>query len=567
MNKKKMEKRVKAAFYRASDGLFNDILADCQKERMLIPMENQTRNTSTAVLESERTEKHSEVRRASSWRRPRVALAAAAAVVVLALSGMFAFQQIQVNRIATIVTLDLNPSIQLDANRNDQVLAVHALNEDGNRVLKDMRLEKTDLNVAINAIMGSMLQAGFLADDINTFLVSVDNPSSEKSAELRNLISGQLETLMASNSLDGLIISQKLAVDDDVSAIADQYGISLGKAYLLRHIHDGYPEISLDVLSAMKIGELADLFAHTIAEDDDVELRGYQPDDDQQQWLDRASVLAMLAERWDLDPASIRSASIELEDDDQPIYVVVFKDGDQVYRAIVDAMSGDLIREEHQQAPSPAPTEPPAATPTVKPTETPSATTAPTRQPTKAPTEPSPTAKPAETTPRPTSTPAPTTAPQQQMLSAAAARKMVIDRFGGIIQKIEYAYDDTNPKYKGEALKDGYKVVFEINARTSGWAKWDVSNDNSWDSFAHALPDMISIDQAARSVVDKSGQANTFVQKIDFLWDDEEPLYQGEAFNKGVKYSFEIYAYGGGYQKWDVSTGDETWSEKYFNVR
>ncbi|NLO36980.1 MAG: hypothetical protein GX112_11610 [Clostridiaceae bacterium] len=372
---------------------------------------------------------------------------------------------------------------------------------------------------------------------------------------------------MASNSLDGLINSQKLAVDDDVSAIADQYGISLGKAYLLRHIHDGYPEIALDVLAAIKIGELADLFAHTIAGDDDVELRGYQPDDDQQQWLDRASVLAMLAERWDLDPASIRSASIELEDDDQPIYVVVFKDGDQVYRAIVDAMSGDLIREEHQQAPSPAPTEPPAATPTVKPTETPSATTAPTRQPTKAPTEPSPTAKPAETTPRPTSTPAPTTAPQQQMLSAAAARKMVIDRFGGIIQKIEYAYDDTNPKYKGEALKDGYKVVFEINARTSGWAKWDVSNDNSWDSFAHALPDMISIDQAARSVVDKSGQANTFVQKIDFLWDDEEPLYQGEAFNKGVKYSFEIYAYGGGYQKWDVSTGDETWSEKYFNVR
>ncbi len=575
MNKKQVEKRVKTAFCRASDGLFNDILADCQEERMLTTMDNKTQTAGTTVLEPEITQRRSKSGPDRAWRRPRAALAAAAAAVILVLGGVIAFQQIQVNRIATIVTLDLNPSIQLDANRKDQVLAARALNEDGNRVLKDMRLEKTDLNVAINAIMGSMLQAGYLADDINTFLVSVDNPSTEKSSELRNLISGQLETLMTSNNLDGLIISQKLDVDDDVSAIADQYGISLGKAYLLRHIHDGYPEISLDVLSAMKIGELADLFAHTIAEDDDVELRGYQPDDDQQQWLDRASVLAMLAERWKLDPDSIRSASIELEDDDQPIYVVVFKDGDQVHRAIVDAISGDLIREEHQQAPSPAPTEPPAATPTVKPTGTPSATTAPTRQPTKAPTEPSPTAKPAETTPRPTSTPepttkptaTPTTAPQQQMLSAAAARKMVINRFGGIVQKIEYAYDDTHPKYKGEALKDGYKVVFEINARTSSWAKWDVANDNSWDSFAHALPDMISIDQAARSVIDKSGQANTFVQKIDFLWDDEKPLYQGEAFNKGVKYSFEIYAYGGGYQKWDVSTGDETWSEKYYNVR
>jgi hypothetical protein len=58
-----------------------------------------------------------------------------------------------------------------------------------------------------------------------------------------------------------------------------------------------------------------------------------------------------------------------------------------------------------------------------------------------------------------------------------------------------------------------------------------IANDNSWDSFAHALPDMISIDQAARSFIDKVGQANTFVQKIDFLWDDEKPCTR-RTFNK-----------------------------------
>ena len=85
----------------------------------------------------------------------------------------------------------------------------------------------------------------------------------------------------------------------------------------------------------------------------------------------------------------------------------------------------------------------------------------------------------------------------KMMLSAEDARKMVVDRFGGIIQKIEYNYDDTNPQYKGEALKKDNKLVFEINANNGTWAKWDLGNDNSWDSFARALPNLITIDQAA----------------------------------------------------------------------
>ncbi|MDD4745428.1 MAG: hypothetical protein PHN53_12550, partial [Eubacteriales bacterium] len=144
MNKKQVEKRVKTAFRRASDGLFNDILADCQEERMLTTMDNKTQTAGTTVLEPEITQRRSKSGPDRAWRRPRAALAAAAAAVILVLGGVIAFQQIQVNRIATIVTLDLNPSIQLDANRKDQVLAARALNEDGNRVLKDMRLEKTD---------------------------------------------------------------------------------------------------------------------------------------------------------------------------------------------------------------------------------------------------------------------------------------------------------------------------------------------------------------------------------------------------------------------------------------
>src|SRR5690606_13996632 len=136
-------------------------------------------------------------------------------------------------------------------------------------------------------------------------------------------------------------------------------------------------------------------------------------------------------------------------------------------------------------------------------------------------------------------------APEQSAssrMSAGDARKAVLAKFGGIVQKIEYNYDERNPLYKGEALKSGNKVVFELNARTKSFKKWDVGNDNEWDEFSHALSSMITMDQAANSVINKSGKSDTFVQKIEFDWDDEEPMYKGEAFNRGVKISFEIDA-------------------------
>lgn len=170
-----------------------------------------------------------------------------------------------------------------------------------------------------------------------------------------------------------------------------------------------------------------------------------------------------------------------------------------------------------------------------------------------------------DTSQNPVTTPPATSTSER--LSAADARKMVTDKFGGIIEKIEYTYNETNPLYKGEALKKGYKVVFEINARTKQITKWDVGNDNKWDEFAHALSSFITMEQAAAKVIEKSDLGNTFVQKIDFKYDGDETIYQGEAFNKGVKYVFELYAKSGQFKKWTVNGGDETWAKQYYNVQ
>lgn len=152
-------------------------------------------------------------------------------------------------------------------------------------------------------------------------------------------------------------------------------------------------------------------------------------------------------------------------------------------------------------------------------------------------------------------------------MSALEARQKVEARFGGIIQKIEYAYDGNNPQYKGEALRKGQKVVFKLNARTGNWEKWDVSNDNMWDNIAPYLSQLKSMNSVAAGVISRSGKTDTFVQKIELNWDASKPIYQGEAFNRNVKYSFEVNGYTGNYQKFTADWGDETYVKQYANVR
>lgn len=144
-----------------------------------------------------------------------------------------------------------------------------------------------------------------------------------------------------------------------------------------------------------------------------------------------------------------------------------------------------------------------------------------------------------------------------------------INNLNGIIEKIEYTYDANNPMYKGEAVNNnGGRVVFELNARTRTFSKWSPGNDNSFDDYAHALPTFITMDEAAKLVIQRTGVSTAFVQKIDFKYDGNTTIYQGEAFTRGYKYSFELYAVRGkGFHKFDPSGGDETWAKQYYNVR
>jgi|BioPla2DNA2_1021312.scaffolds.fasta_scaffold14426_3 uncharacterized membrane protein YkoI len=559
------------------------------------------------------------------WTKTLSRIAAVLVLVAVGISGYFVYGAQAVD---SVISFEVNPNLEIKINKNEKVLDVIPLNDEARDVIGNMKFKNTDLEMAVNALIGSMLKNGYINDMQNSILVSVENKNEAKRTELGQRLRAEIMALLKAGSIDGAVLSQSLSDDDDVKTVATENEITRGKAQIILQLVSENPKYTVEELAKLSINELNILIGARHIKLENTSIEGTAStkvfigkDNAVKIALDHAGVTASEARdleveleyddgRWiyevefkannkeydydikaltgkilsadqddddDDDPtlstyigkdnavkaalnhagvsaSAIRDLEVELDKDDgRWIYEVEFKANGFEYDYDIDALTGKVLSADKDDIDDDDDDD----DDDYYPTQSPSPTTQPT------------TTQPPSPTTRPTTT-QPTT---EARMSAATARAAVINKFGGgIIQKIEYTYDESDPKYKGEALKDGYRVVFELRANlkvkeSDKWAKWSVGNDNTWDDFAHALGQMITMNQAANSVISRSGKSNTFVQKIDFLWDDSEPLYQGEAFSKGVKYSFEINANNGDFEEWDVSTGDDTWEEKYYNVQ
>lgn len=160
------------------------------------------------------------------------------------------------HRTDATIYLDVNPSVELEINSRDKVLAANADNADGAIILEDMDLEHTDLDVAINAIIGSMVKHGYLNDAQKMILLSVDSKNDKRAEELRQQISDELNAELTSLLGAGAVLDQSVAATDDLKKLAEQYQITPGKALLLQRLIEENPNLDYEQLAKMPINEL-----------------------------------------------------------------------------------------------------------------------------------------------------------------------------------------------------------------------------------------------------------------------------------------------------------------------
>ena len=291
------------------------------------------------IQEWERVITNTRRRRRKNWYKAVAGLAAA----LMIFAGAFTIYQKGQDKVFAVVSIDVNPSVELFVNDAQEIVAAEALNEDGTVILDDMKLDGLDINTACNALAGSMLKHGYLSELSNSIMVSVWSEDENKGHEIEHQVSGNLNNYMENSRIDGAVLGQYVERDEELAAFAKANNISDGKAWLIRNLlaTDGrnMTEESLLKLSTQELILLGQ--ERGISFDDfygSADKSGYISEDDAKQIAFQDAGVA------DYQPDK---AEIEFDCDDGVItYDVDFTVNGQEYEYEINARTGEIVDHE-----------------------------------------------------------------------------------------------------------------------------------------------------------------------------------------------------------------------------
>lgn len=167
-------------------------------------------------------------------------LAAAACLALVLVGGGGGYYYYSANNaVASLVSLDVNPSIQLEVNKNEKVLSATPMNDDGAEILDGMNLKGTPADVAMYAIIGSLLQHGYVDELANSILITVEDDDQARGEKLQQELTAQADAALANAQVNGAVLAQTLQNSEELNQMAQEYGISTGKAALIQAIVEG----------------------------------------------------------------------------------------------------------------------------------------------------------------------------------------------------------------------------------------------------------------------------------------------------------------------------------------
>ena len=262
--------------------------------------------------------------------------------------------------VASVVSLDVNPSVRLDVSAEEVVLAAQPINDDAGNILDGMDLAGTDLNVAVNAIVGSLLKHGYVDELANSVLVSVEDEDAARGAALEEKLAGEIAQVLESASIHGAILSQTFSRDAALEQKAAEYGISQGKAALIQSLVEGSDHLTFESLVGLSINELNLLVNSTAVQGTSAPEQGGQtvaqqsaitstgaasqngyigPDAAQKIALDHAGLTA--------DGVIWMEADFDYEDG-RMVYEVEFVADGAEYEYDIDAVTGEIMKFERE---------------------------------------------------------------------------------------------------------------------------------------------------------------------------------------------------------------------------
>ena len=168
---------------------------------------------------------------------------------------LFSFMTFNI-RSSAIVSIDVNPAIELKVNHNDRVVDITTHNEEAKIVVGDMKLKNGDIEVVVHAITGKMFQLGYLNNVKSSMLLTVQSDDIKYRTYLKDMLSRDIETSYQIYETPISLLTQELNYHTDLKNIAKQYNISEGKASLIMELINANPEYQIQDFINLSIQDI-----------------------------------------------------------------------------------------------------------------------------------------------------------------------------------------------------------------------------------------------------------------------------------------------------------------------
>lgn len=273
-------------------------------------------------------------------------IAAALVLVSAAAFGIANYNKADLKAVSTVY-LEVNPQIELSLNTYDVVLEATPKNEDGKKVLGTMELKEVQLDVALNAILGSMVKNGYLTKESNTVLISVEHENKVKADYLNSEVLNAVEN----GDFSFATVVQTVENTDELKSEAQKLNITSGKTEFIHAIKEKGAKASKEDLSELSVHELNLIYQSHIKNNGANKGTEYKGVAAESKYIGSKKAKEITLAAAKVSEKDVRDFEIDYDfENGKMVYEVEFEVGGREYDYEIDAVSGDILVSKREES-------------------------------------------------------------------------------------------------------------------------------------------------------------------------------------------------------------------------
>ncbi len=164
-------------------------------------------------------------------------------------------------RESTLLTVDINPSVEFIVDEDGTIESYHFLNEDAEIVLAELELEGLNYEEALDLYLEEATELGYIdvdADDNAVFISTSEDEENGEEAEneenLRERVKGKVNEHFQNRGILGAAVEKDL--HEEYGELAETYDIGLGQARMIARAVELDEELTMEEAVGMNMGDI-----------------------------------------------------------------------------------------------------------------------------------------------------------------------------------------------------------------------------------------------------------------------------------------------------------------------